>query len=211
MLDPADIVRFSDTPAPEGASPWVGGAAPARDLEIVPPDPAWPERFAALETRIRAALGERVLALEHVGSTSVPGFAAKPIIDIDITVADGADEPAYVPALEAAGFTLRVREPWWYGHRLLGADDPRAFRARVVSGHPRTRRSRDLPRLAPRPPGRPGGVRRCQARRGGGGERARRGHDVVQRPQAGRDPRDLRPRVPRGRASRVSRAGTRLP
>ena len=127
MLDPADIVRFSDTPAPEGASPWVGGAAPARDIEIVPPDPAWPERFAALETRIRAALGERVLALEHVGSTSVPDFAAKPIIDIDLTVADGADEPAYVPALEAAGFTFRVREPWWYGHRLLGADDPRAF------------------------------------------------------------------------------------
>lgn len=127
MLDPADIVRFSDTPAPEGASPWVGGAAPARDIEIVPPDPAWPERFAALETRIRAALGERVLALEHVGSTSVPGFAAsRPSTSTSPSLTGRMSRPT-CPRSRRRGFTLRVREPWWYGHRLLGADDPRAF------------------------------------------------------------------------------------
>ena len=66
-----------------------------------------------------------MLALEHVGSTSVPGLAAKPVIDVDLTVADPADEPAWLPALEAAGFTLVVREPWWHEHRALTGEDPR--------------------------------------------------------------------------------------
>jgi GrpB-like predicted nucleotidyltransferase (UPF0157 family) len=65
-----------------------------------------------------------VLQLEHVGSTSVPGLAAKPVIDIDLTVADPGREQDYVPALEAAGFQLLIREPWWYGHRMLRADQP---------------------------------------------------------------------------------------
>jgi GrpB-like predicted nucleotidyltransferase (UPF0157 family) len=60
-----------------------------------------------------------VLLLEHVGSTSVPGLAAKPIVDIVLAVADSADEEAYVPALEAAGYVLRIREPGWFEHRLL--------------------------------------------------------------------------------------------
>lgn len=127
MLHPADIVHFSDEGPPEGVSPWVGDAAPQTGIEITPPDPDWPHRFADLAARIRRALGDRVVALEHVGSTSVPGLPAKPIIDIDLTVVDVSDEAAYVPALEAAGFVLRVREPWWYGHRLLGLDDPRCF------------------------------------------------------------------------------------
>jgi GrpB-like predicted nucleotidyltransferase (UPF0157 family) len=59
-----------------------------------------------------------------VGSTAVPGLAAKPVIDIDLTVADPGREQDYVPALETAGFTLVIREPWWYGHRALRADDP---------------------------------------------------------------------------------------
>jgi GrpB-like predicted nucleotidyltransferase (UPF0157 family) len=67
-----------------------------------------------------------VLGLEHVGSTAVPGLPAKPVIDIDLAVADADDEDAYVPDLAAAGFTLRIREPWWYGHRMLRADQPRA-------------------------------------------------------------------------------------
>jgi len=66
-----------------------------------------------------------VLQLEHVGSTSVPGLAAKPVIDIDLTVADPARERDYVPALEAIGFRLVFREPCWHGHRLLEADEPR--------------------------------------------------------------------------------------
>jgi len=82
-------------------------------------DPEWPHRFEREERRIRAALGERALQIEHAGSTSVPGLAAKPIIDIVLVVADTTDEPAYVPALEAAGYVLRWREPDWYEHRMF--------------------------------------------------------------------------------------------
>jgi len=66
-------------------------------------DPRWPELFAREAAGIRAALGTRAVLVEHAGSTSVPGMAAKPIIDIVLAVPDSADEPAYVPALEAAG------------------------------------------------------------------------------------------------------------
>lgn len=125
MLSADDIVTFSDAPPPSGASPWVGSARPQADIAIAPPDPLWPEQFAALAVRIRAALGEAALSITHVGSTSVPDLPAKPIIDLDLTVADSADEYAYVPALEATGFVLRVREPWWYEHRMLGGVDPR--------------------------------------------------------------------------------------
>ncbi len=90
-----------------------------RPITVVPYDDAWPAAFAEVERTVRAALGERVLALSHVGSTSVPGLAAKPVIDVDLTVADSADEPAYLPPLEAAGFSLRVREPDWEEHRLF--------------------------------------------------------------------------------------------
>jgi GrpB-like predicted nucleotidyltransferase (UPF0157 family) len=88
-------------------------------VTLVEYDPAWPARFVREAGRIRHALGERALALEHVGSTSVPGLVAKPIIDILLVVADPADEPAYVPALAAAGYALRVREPDWHEHRML--------------------------------------------------------------------------------------------
>jgi GrpB-like predicted nucleotidyltransferase (UPF0157 family) len=82
-------------------------------------DPRWTGRFSREERRIRKALGARVLKLEHVGSTSVPGLAAKPIIDILLVVANSADESAYVPPLEAEGYVLRIREPEWHQHRLL--------------------------------------------------------------------------------------------
>lgn len=122
---PSDITRFADAPPPAGESPWVDGVEPYEgDVEIVAYDPTWPDRYRDLADRIRGALGDRVLALEHVGSTSVSDLPAKPIIDVDLTVADGTDESAYVPALERAGFRLRVRESWWYGHRMLHADTP---------------------------------------------------------------------------------------
>lgn len=126
MLTAAQIVSFDDTPPPPGLSPWVGPAEQVRQIEIVDPDAAWPEIFEMLRSRIVGALGDRVLAIEHVGSTSVPGLAAKPIIDIDLTVADTDDEDAYVPALETLGFVLRVREPWWLGHRCLVSAEPAA-------------------------------------------------------------------------------------
>ena len=86
-------------------------------------DPAWPALFDREERRIRAILGESVLQLEHTGSTSVPGLAAKPIIDMTLIVPDSADETAYVPALENAGYYLRIREPEWHEHRLLKGPD----------------------------------------------------------------------------------------
>jgi GrpB-like predicted nucleotidyltransferase (UPF0157 family) len=88
-------------------------------------DPAWPQLFEREEARIRAALGERALSVEHVGSTAVPGLAAKPIIDINLVVEDSADEDAYAPALEAAGYVLRIREPEWFEHRMFRDNDPR--------------------------------------------------------------------------------------
>jgi GrpB-like predicted nucleotidyltransferase (UPF0157 family) len=108
----------------EVAQARVGGQPP-RTIEVVPYDAGWPADFERMAARVRAALGERVLALEHVGSTAVPKLAAKPVIDADLTVADSADEAAYVPDLEAAGFELRIREPEWEEHRLLTLEDPR--------------------------------------------------------------------------------------
>ncbi|HLJ81471.1 MAG TPA: GrpB family protein, partial [Ktedonobacterales bacterium] len=86
-------------------------------------NPEWPRLFEHEAERIRAALGERVLLLEHAGSTSVPGLAAKPRIDMVLVVASSADEPAYAPELEAAGYVLRVREPDWYEHRVFKGPD----------------------------------------------------------------------------------------
>jgi GrpB-like predicted nucleotidyltransferase (UPF0157 family) len=90
-----------------------------RTVELVAYDPAWPERYAEEAARIRAALGGRQLMLEHIGSTAVPGLAAKPVVDILVVVDDPADEAAYVPRLEAAGYELRIREPDWQQHRML--------------------------------------------------------------------------------------------
>lgn len=79
----------------------------------------WPVLFAREAERVRGVLGERVLRLEHVGSTSVPGLAAKPIIDMLLAVADASDEAAYVPDMLEAGYILRIREPEWFEHRLF--------------------------------------------------------------------------------------------
>jgi GrpB-like predicted nucleotidyltransferase (UPF0157 family) len=88
-------------------------------IELHEYDPAWPNEYEIQAARIRGALEDRVLLLEHVGSTSVPGVAAKPRIDIVLAVADSADESRYVPDLETVGYELRIREPNWYEHRTL--------------------------------------------------------------------------------------------
>jgi GrpB-like predicted nucleotidyltransferase (UPF0157 family) len=92
-------------------------------IVLVEYDPQWPKLFAREACRIRAALPGLTIRVEHVGSTSVPGLAAKPVIDIVLVVPDSADEPAYVPALESAGYVLRIREPDWFEHRLLKGPD----------------------------------------------------------------------------------------
>ncbi len=95
---------------------------PSRIL-IVEYDPQWPELFAREAGGIRSALGDRALRIEHVGSTSVPGLAAKPVIDLLLAVADSAQEEAYAPLLEAAGYGLQIREPGWNEHRLFKGPD----------------------------------------------------------------------------------------
>jgi GrpB-like predicted nucleotidyltransferase (UPF0157 family) len=103
---------------------FVGDATPSSGpVVLVDYDPGWPRLFAREAERIRAALGELALQIEHAGSTSVPGLAAKPVIDIVLVVHDSSDEPAYVPPLEAAGYALRIREPGWFEHRLLKGPD----------------------------------------------------------------------------------------
>ena len=95
------------------------GGAEKRQIKIVDYDPDWPKMFETHARVIAGALGGSVLRIEHIGSTSVPGLAAKPIIDILVVVQDSADESAYLPRLEAAGYVLRVREPDWHEHRMF--------------------------------------------------------------------------------------------
>ena len=96
----------------------------SRKIQIATYDSAWPVLFEQQAARIRDALKEAALRIEHVGSTSVPGLTAKPVIDIHLTVQDSADENAYGPPLEKAGFRLIVREPDWFEHRMYVDLDP---------------------------------------------------------------------------------------
>jgi len=92
--------------SPLAAAPSIGLARSV--TRLVPHDPAWSGLFAAEAARLRAALGDRALAIEHVGSTAVAGLAAKPIIDIMIGVADLTDCDEHVRALEAIGYERRA-------------------------------------------------------------------------------------------------------
>ena len=93
-------------------------------IHLAPPDGRWPRQYAEVAARIRQALGPVAAVVEHVGSTSVPGLAAKPFLDVLLLVPDPGDEAAYVPGLEAAGFLLHVRESDWHQHRFFRAEDP---------------------------------------------------------------------------------------
>ncbi|HKS28181.1 MAG TPA: GrpB family protein [Pyrinomonadaceae bacterium] len=95
------------------------GGVERREIRLFDYDPDWPKKFETHAGRIARALGPTALRIEHIGSTSVPNLAAKPIIDILVVVPDSADESAYLPQLEAAGYQLRVREPDWNEHRML--------------------------------------------------------------------------------------------
>ena len=120
------------------------GGVERRELFLVDHDPRWAEQYAVHEARIRRAVGDTALAVEHIGSTSVPGLAAKPIIDILVAVPDITAEEDYLEPLIVAGYVLRVREP---GHRLvrtkaldvhvhvLEADDPAATDYLLLRDH----------------------------------------------------------------------------
>ncbi len=88
-------------------------------IHLVTYNPARPGMYTALAARIGGALAARALTLAHVGSTSVPGLSAKPVIDMVLVVSDSTDEDSYVPALEPAGCVLRIRAPRWFEHRML--------------------------------------------------------------------------------------------
>jgi GrpB-like predicted nucleotidyltransferase (UPF0157 family) len=90
-----------------------------RTIELVDYDPQWPALFDRERRRVIDVLGPIALAIEHVGSTSVPGLTAKPVIDMHLVVRDSADEAAYRPQLEMAGYKLAVCEPDWYEHRMF--------------------------------------------------------------------------------------------
>jgi GrpB-like predicted nucleotidyltransferase (UPF0157 family) len=120
MRDPSDVAAYDR----DLAKVHVGGAKPLENpIEIHAYDREWPRQYEREEARIRSILGDRVVRIEHVGSTSVPGLPAKPIIDIALEVPDSAEEEAYVPEMEAAGYTLHVREPEWFEHRLFNGPD----------------------------------------------------------------------------------------
>jgi GrpB-like predicted nucleotidyltransferase (UPF0157 family) len=98
----------------------VGGAQPLSEpIRICEYDPAWADAYEDEAARVRGALGDRVVRLEHVGSTSVPGLPAKPIIDIVLEVPDASDELAYGGPLESAGYVLHIREDNWLAHRVF--------------------------------------------------------------------------------------------
>lgn len=120
----AEITSFHEPAPPEGQSPYLPGAGPLQGVEIAEWNDKWAGQFQFLATQIRNVLGWRALTIEHVGSTSIQELPAKPIIDIDLVVADPNEEQLYVPALEKVGFQLVVREPWWYGHRVLRGSNP---------------------------------------------------------------------------------------
>lgn len=106
-----------------------GSERPAVPLVVIDYDPAWPQTYARWRQRVGAALGTAAMSIEHVGSTSVPGLAAKPIVDIQVSVADLGDEPNYVPPLQAAGLVLRSRDDF---HRYFR---PPADQSREVHVH----------------------------------------------------------------------------
>ena len=115
VRDPYDVAAYDELHAKFLNPPTVLQGK----IELHEYDPAWPVRYDAEEKRLQEVLGGRVVRVEHAGSTAVPGLAAKPIIDIVLEVADTADEAAYVPDLEAAGYRLQHREPDWFEHRLF--------------------------------------------------------------------------------------------
>lgn len=98
-------------------------------IQVAPYDGLWPMRFGEWRAWLAEALGSTAIRIEHVGSTAVAGLASKPIVDIQVSVADPEDEEAYVPPLERAGLQLRAREP---GHRYFR---PPAHRPRHVHVH----------------------------------------------------------------------------
>ena len=99
---------------------------------VVPYDAHWPALFASWQQSLTATLGETAVRVDHVGATAVPGVAAKPVIDIQVSVPDVEDENSYVAGIETLGVPLRMREP---GHRYFRPppDEPRIVQIHVCA------------------------------------------------------------------------------
>jgi len=124
MPDQPDLTQCFVSTLEELDAAWVGGPPlPSGPIVVANYEPAWPELYEREAARIRDLLGATLMSIEHVGSTSVPGLAAKPVIDINLVVPDSADETAYRPQLESAEYRLIVREPNWHEHRLFKGSD----------------------------------------------------------------------------------------
>jgi GrpB-like predicted nucleotidyltransferase (UPF0157 family) len=115
-------------------SDWIVPPAPfSGHVNLIDYDPTWAAQYDEVAARIRDAIGDTAVILEHAGSTSVPGLAAKNQIDVVLGVPDSTDEAAYVPALEAAGFQFAIREPDWFEHRLFRGTTPPKTNLHVFS------------------------------------------------------------------------------
>jgi len=132
---------------PDVATVELIGGPERLELGLHSYDDRWTAVFLDHQSRIRNALSASDVEIEHIGSTSVPGLAAKPIIDIVVTVDDITAEEDYLPQLLAAGYELRVREP---KHRLVRTpardvhvhvyerDDPAVDEYRLLRDHLRS-------------------------------------------------------------------------
>lgn len=137
MAPPYDPLNpNADPPLPVNAPTPIDG-----QVVLVEHDPAWPAMFRRQADRIRTALGDRALGIEHFGSTSVPGLTAKPCIDILLTVADAGDDDAWSPNLEREGYVLRHRE-MFHGepHRVFNAPDKKVNLHVLSRGSPEATR-----------------------------------------------------------------------
>ena len=102
------------------------------------PDPRWAGEGEAQVRAVATVLGTRALLVEHVGSTSIPGLVAKPILDLVVEVPDPRDEQSYAPALVDLGYRLVHREPGWHDHRLLKRSEPSVNLHVFGAGSPET-------------------------------------------------------------------------
>ena len=108
--------RSSRPRRPDVTTVELVGGAEALELGLHDHDGRWAQTYLEHRGRIREALAAVDVQVEHIGSTSVPGLAAKPIVDVVVAVEDITAEEDHLDALLAAGYELRVREP---GHRLV--------------------------------------------------------------------------------------------
>jgi GrpB-like predicted nucleotidyltransferase (UPF0157 family) len=103
-------------PGPKYPGRELIGGFEHRKILIADYSQSWPERFERERARIARVLGPALIRIDHIGSTSIPGLAAKPIVDIQASVPDVEDDDQYMSLLESIGYVLRLREA---DHRML--------------------------------------------------------------------------------------------